>query len=163
MRVPRPWPATAWSTSGAPCGRSCARCTPGEGVAFLIDQNVQEKDGIFVDFFGRPAATTTVAAALAVKTGCALVPGHTAIGPDGRYRAVYDPPLEWTPSGDKQADIARLTQDLTRVIEGWMREQPRAVAVDPSPVEDAAVGPVAEHGPSPRPVRPARILSTGAE
>ena len=44
-------------------------------VAFLIDQNVQEKDGIFVDFFGRPAATTTVAAALAVKTGCALDPG----------------------------------------------------------------------------------------
>jgi Kdo2-lipid IVA lauroyltransferase/acyltransferase len=96
----------------------------GQGVAFLIDQNVQEKDGIFVDFFGRPAATTTVVAALAVKTGCALVPGHTTIGPDGRYRAVYDPPLEWTPSGDKQADVARITQELTRVIEGWIREHP---------------------------------------
>jgi KDO2-lipid IV(A) lauroyltransferase len=96
----------------------------GEGVAFLIDQNVQEKDGIFVDFFGRPAATTTVVAALAVKTGCALVPAHTTIGPDGRYRAVYDPAVEWTPSGDKQADIARITQELTRVIEGWIRENP---------------------------------------
>jgi KDO2-lipid IV(A) lauroyltransferase len=96
----------------------------GGGVAILMDQNVQEKDGIFVDFFGRPAATTTVAAALAVKTGCALVPGHTTIGPDGRYRAVYDPPLQWTPSGDKQADIARLTQELTRVIEGWIRQHP---------------------------------------
>jgi KDO2-lipid IV(A) lauroyltransferase len=93
-------------------------------VAILIDQNVQEKDGIFVDFFGRPAATTTVAAALAVKTGCALLPAHTIIGPDGRYRAVYEPPLEWTPSGDTQADIARLTQELTRVIEGWIREHP---------------------------------------
>jgi KDO2-lipid IV(A) lauroyltransferase len=93
-------------------------------VAILIDQNVQEKDGIFVDFFGRPAATTTVAAALAVKTGCALIPAYTAIGPDGRYRAVYEPPLEWTPSGDRQADIARLTQQLTRVIEGWIREYP---------------------------------------
>ena len=40
-------------------------------VAVLIDQNVQEKDGIFVRFFGRPAATTTVAAAVALKTGCA--------------------------------------------------------------------------------------------
>ena len=96
----------------------------GGGVAILIDQNVQEKDGIFVDFFGRPAATTTVAAALAVKTGCALVPAYAAIGPDGRYRAVYDPPIEWTSSGDKQVDIARITQALTRVIEGWIREQP---------------------------------------
>lgn len=96
----------------------------GGAVAFLIDQNVQEKDGIFVDFFGRPAATTTVVAALAVKTGCALVPGHTTIGPDGRYRAVYDPPLEWTPSGNKQADVAHITQELTRTIEGWIREHP---------------------------------------
>ena len=96
----------------------------GGGVAIVIDQNVQEKDGIFVDFFGRPAATTTVAAALAVKTGCALVPGHATMGADGRYRAVYDPPLEWTPSGNKQADVARLTQELTRVIEGWVRETP---------------------------------------
>jgi KDO2-lipid IV(A) lauroyltransferase len=96
----------------------------GEGVAFLIDQNVQEKDGIFVDFFGRPAATTTVVAALAVKTGCAVVPARTTIGPDGRYSAVYDPAVEWTPSGDKQADIARITQELTRVIEGWIREDP---------------------------------------
>jgi KDO2-lipid IV(A) lauroyltransferase len=96
----------------------------GQGVAILIDQNVQEKDGIFVDFFGRPAATTTVAAALAVKTGCALLPAHTTIGPDGRYRAVYNPPLEWTPSGDRAADIALLTQELTRVIEGWIREHP---------------------------------------
>ncbi len=40
----------------------------GQGVAILVDQNVQEQDGIFVDFFGRPAATTTVAAALTVKT-----------------------------------------------------------------------------------------------
>ena len=96
----------------------------GGTVAILIDQNVQEKDGIFVDFFGRPAATTTVAAALAVKTGCALVPAHTTIGADGQYRAVYDPPLEWTPSGDKQADVARLTQELTRSIEGWIRKAP---------------------------------------
>ena len=44
-------------------------------LAVLIDQNVQEKDGIFVRFFGRPGCTTTVAAALALKTGCAIVPG----------------------------------------------------------------------------------------
>ena len=34
-------------------------------VAIVIDQNTQKKDGIFVEFFGRPACTTTVAAALA--------------------------------------------------------------------------------------------------
>ena len=96
----------------------------GRGVAVLIDQNVQEKDGIFVEFFGQPAATTTVAAALAVKTGCALVPTHTLLEPDGRYRLVYDPPLAWEPSGDRRVDVAAITQQLTAVIERWVRETP---------------------------------------
>jgi KDO2-lipid IV(A) lauroyltransferase len=93
-------------------------------VAILVDQNVQEQDGIFVDFFGRKAASTTVAAALAVKTGAALVPAHCEALPDGRYRLVYDPPLEWTPSGNRQQDIADLTQRLATVIEGWIRAAP---------------------------------------
>jgi KDO2-lipid IV(A) lauroyltransferase len=93
-------------------------------VAFLIDQNVQQSDGIFVDFFGRKAATTTAVAALAVKTGCPIVCGYTLLEPDGRYRLVYTPPVEWTPSGDREADIAGLTQKLTSLIESWIREAP---------------------------------------
>jgi Kdo2-lipid IVA lauroyltransferase/acyltransferase len=96
----------------------------GSGVAVLIDQNVQEKDGIFVEFFGWPAATTTVAAALALKTGCALLPTRTLLLPDGRYRLVYDPPVALEPSGDRRADVAALTQALTRTIESWVRETP---------------------------------------
>ena len=96
----------------------------GAGVAILVDQNVQEQDGIFVDFFGRPAATTTVAAALAVKTGCALVPVHSEALPDGRYKFVYGRPLEWAAGGNRAEEIARLTQELTSVIEGWVRERP---------------------------------------
>jgi len=96
----------------------------GQGVAILIDQNVQAKDGIFVEFFGRPAATTTVVAALAVKTGCALVPCHSEIQTDGRYRMVYEPALVWSPSGNRQADIAHLTQELTRRVEAWVRQVP---------------------------------------
>ena len=96
----------------------------GRGVAFLVDQNVQEQDGIFVEFFGRPAASTTVAAALALKTGCAVVAGRALPLPDGRYRLIYDPPLSFRASGDRNADIARLTQQIASHIEGWIREQP---------------------------------------
>ena len=96
----------------------------GAGVAILVDQNVQEQDGIFVEFFGRPAATTTVAAALAVKTGCALVPVHCEARPDGRYTFVYGRPVEWTTTGSREADIARLTQELTTEIESWVRARP---------------------------------------
>jgi KDO2-lipid IV(A) lauroyltransferase len=93
-------------------------------VAILIDQNVQAKDGIFVRFFGRPACTTTVAAALALKTGCAIVPVHCLLQPSGRYRMIYGPPVEWTGTGRRDEDLAALTQALTTVIEGWVRETP---------------------------------------
>jgi KDO2-lipid IV(A) lauroyltransferase len=93
-------------------------------VAVLIDQNVQARDGIFVEFFARPAATTTVAAALAVKTGCALMPVRTVLTADGRYRLLYEPEVRLPSSGDRRADIARLTQALTARIEAWVREHP---------------------------------------
>jgi len=100
------------------------RLREGGAVGILLDQNVQESDGVFVEFFARPAATTTAAAAFAVKTGCALLLGHTEIKPEGRYRLVYDPPVRWSSSGDREDDIRRLTQVLTRRIEGWIREVP---------------------------------------
>jgi KDO2-lipid IV(A) lauroyltransferase len=96
----------------------------GQGIAILVDQNVLPRDGIFVEFFGRPAATTTVAAALAVKTGAPLVPCRTELLGDGRYRLTYAPAVDWSPSGEREADVACLTQRLTRQIEDWVRETP---------------------------------------
>ncbi len=101
-----------------------ARLRRGEDVAILIDQNVLEPDGIFIEFFGRPAAATTVAAALHVKTGCGLVPGCAEALPGGRYRLRYERPIENEPSGNRLADVARLTQRLNDNIEGWVRERP---------------------------------------
>lgn len=92
-------------------------------VAIVIDQNVQEKDGIFAEFFGRPACTTTVAAAVALKTGCTILPVHCPLGADGRYRMIYGPPVEWS-GGRSPEDVAALTQKLTSIIEGWVREYP---------------------------------------
>jgi KDO2-lipid IV(A) lauroyltransferase len=96
----------------------------GAGVAVLVDQNVQEQDGIFVDFFGRPAATTTVAAAVARKTGCVLMPTRAVLLPNGHYHLTYEPPLEWTATGDRDTDVAAITQALTKRIESWVRETP---------------------------------------
>lgn len=96
----------------------------GRGVAMLLDQNVQEGDGIFVEFFGRPAATTTVGAALALKTGCALVPAWTELRRDGRYVLHYEPAIEVDAGADRDAEIARLTQAVARRTEAWIRRSP---------------------------------------
>jgi KDO2-lipid IV(A) lauroyltransferase len=96
----------------------------GRGVAIVMDQNVQASDGVFVRFFGRPAATTTVVAALAAKTGCAIVPGRCVFVPGDRYLVRYEAPIRWEPGGDRDGGIAALTQALTSQIEAWVREDP---------------------------------------
>jgi KDO2-lipid IV(A) lauroyltransferase len=94
-----------------------------KSVAVLIDQNVQS-GGVFVDFFGRPAATTTVAAALALKTGAPVLPGFTELLPNGRYRTFYRPPIRYRPTGDRLGDLVALTQKLTTTIEEVVRSRP---------------------------------------
>ena len=56
-----------------------------EGVGILIDQNTTRDAGVFVDFFGRPACTTTVLAALALRTGATVVPGVLIWTAPGRF------------------------------------------------------------------------------
>lgn len=93
-------------------------------VAMVLDQNVLQQDGIFVEFFGRKAATTTVAGALALKTGCALVPAWTELQRNGRYRLRYEPALEVRADADREAEVARLTQELAARTESWIRRVP---------------------------------------
>jgi Kdo2-lipid IVA lauroyltransferase/acyltransferase len=93
-------------------------------VAILVDQNVQEKDGVFVRFFDQAAATTTVAAALALKTGAALIAGSSRLGRDGRYRLFYRPALEARPGADRRLELLRLTQAVTTQIEEFVRAEP---------------------------------------
>lgn len=98
----------------------------GETVAFVIDQNVHLDDAVFVDFFGRKAATTPVASWFALKTGASLVPVFCFPIEDGRYRAVYEPPLEVEAYRDMGRDEAleALTSELVAIQERHIRERP---------------------------------------
>jgi KDO2-lipid IV(A) lauroyltransferase len=98
----------------------------GETVAVVIDQNVHLEDAVFVDFFGTKAATTPIASWFAWKTGAALVPAFSFPLPDGRYRAVYEEPIDAAPYRDLPRDeaILALTQKLADIQERYIRERP---------------------------------------
>ncbi len=98
----------------------------GRDVGFLIDQNVQESEGVYVPLFGRPASTTPAVAALALKTGLPVVCGFACPGPrPGHYRIRFYPPLTFRPSGDREADLRRATARLNQCIEEVIREYPQ--------------------------------------
>jgi Kdo2-lipid IVA lauroyltransferase/acyltransferase len=95
----------------------------GRGVALLIDQHIQGRDAVHVDFFQRPAATTSLLAALALRTGAPVVPVFALpIGP-GRYRLIYEHPVE-PPPADTEEAVREFTQRCTDVLEMYVRRHP---------------------------------------
>jgi len=94
-----------------------------ETVAILIDQHIQPKDAVTVSFFGRPAATTSAVAALALRTGAPVIPTFALPLPDGRFRCVYEHPID-PPLADAANPITELTQRCTDVLEMYVRRNP---------------------------------------
>ena len=95
----------------------------GEGVALLIDQHMHSPDAIWVNFFQRPAATTSTLAAIALRTGAVVIPVFALPLPDGRYRFVYEAPVD-PPEAAGDDAIREFTQRCTDVLEMQVRRRP---------------------------------------
>jgi Kdo2-lipid IVA lauroyltransferase/acyltransferase len=101
------------------------RCLGRNGtVGVLIDQNVSWKEGIFVDFFGRPACTTDGFAQMALRGETPVFPAFTVRKPDGRYRLIVGEEVNIIRTGDWDADVKANTQQFTSIIEEMIRQYP---------------------------------------
>jgi KDO2-lipid IV(A) lauroyltransferase len=94
-----------------------------QAVAVLIDQHIATSDAVYVEFFNRPAATTSALAALALRTGAPVVPVFALPLPGGRFRMVYEHAVEPPAAGDEHA-VREFTQRCTDVLEMYVRRYP---------------------------------------
>jgi KDO2-lipid IV(A) lauroyltransferase len=95
----------------------------GQGVAVLIDQHILGRDAIYVDFFSRPAATTSAVAALALRTGAPVVPVFALPNDRGGYRLIYEHPIA-PPDAEAPDAVLDFTQRCTDVLEMYVRRNP---------------------------------------
>jgi Kdo2-lipid IVA lauroyltransferase/acyltransferase len=95
-----------------------------EGIGVLIDQNVAAREGLFVDFFGRPACTGVGLAVLALQSGAPVLPMFMARQKSGKYKLIFKPPVEVSQTEDYEKDLLENTQRFTKVIEDLVREYP---------------------------------------
>jgi KDO2-lipid IV(A) lauroyltransferase len=97
----------------------------GGTVGILSDQNTAIEEGVFVDFFGIPASTTSGLARIALRTDAAVVPGFLSWDEvRQKYRLGFEPAVELARTGDEEADVRECTARFTRVIEGYVRAHP---------------------------------------
>ncbi len=92
-------------------------------VCLMIDQNTVEREGIFVDFFGRKAAANTTVSQLYLKKGIPLVP--VFLHNEGE-EIILDilPEIDYAARIGEPAALAELTQQLTWLVESQVRKFP---------------------------------------
>ncbi len=94
-----------------------------ELIGFILDQNMINTEGVFVDFFGKPACTSPGLAYMAAQSQAPIVPIFIKRQPDGRHLIRVMPALE--PPADREPETIRLaTQTYTRILEDYIRANP---------------------------------------
>lgn len=98
----------------------------GELLGMLIDQDIDDVDGVMVPFFGVPAYTARGVAAYAIKSGAAIVPLAIHMQPDGKHRIMVLPLLELPLGRDnEERRIEELTALCSETIERLIRIYPQ--------------------------------------
>lgn len=80
--------------------------------------------GVFVDFFGHPAATTSGPIILAKKTGATILPMITIREKNNKHKILIDSPMELESTGNLEKDILLNVQRYTKILENYVRKYP---------------------------------------
>jgi KDO2-lipid IV(A) lauroyltransferase len=94
-------------------------------IGLLPDLNTLDDEAIFVDFFGVPAATTFLVAKMALRTQTPIVPVFSPWNAEiGKYLIDVEPLISVETTGDEEADIRRVTTEITQRVENQIRQYP---------------------------------------
>jgi KDO2-lipid IV(A) lauroyltransferase len=95
----------------------------GQIVTMLGDQSAS-RESVFVDFFGRPAATHGGPAAFSLKTGAPIVMGFLTRKPEGTYVIMFEEVPQADLRGYTEENVVELTRRHTAILEKHIRLHP---------------------------------------
>ena len=97
----------------------------GADVGLLIDVNTLRDQGIFCDFFGIPACSTTGLAVFALRSDAPVVPGFLIWDEQlKKHRLKFEPEIPLIRTGDFKEEVRLNTARFTKVIEDCARRHP---------------------------------------
>ena len=93
-------------------------------IGFVIDQNMNERNGVFVDFFGVKACTTDAPAKLALKFNCPVVPIFCERNGFEKFTINICSPVPLKRGRNNVETILNTTREYTKVFEKFILERP---------------------------------------
>lgn len=92
-------------------------------LGIVADQDIDSVEGVFVNFFGRPAYTPIAPVNLAMRTGAALIPVFL-IRKNSKYKFIVENEIKIDITKDKERDLLVNTVKWTDVLERYIRQYP---------------------------------------
>jgi len=115
---------TIYSQPRNTCVDTTIRTLRNNELVFIpIDQNFGTA-GVFVNFFGRQAATATGPIIFAQRTKAALLPCFIVRQDDDTHKIIFEPELALEAVGSSEETIQLNIQRLTDIIEKYIRKYP---------------------------------------
>lgn len=97
----------------------------GKSVSMVVDQHAASAEGVEVEFFGHPARQHKTPALLHLKTGLPIIPVLVRRTSDNfEFECIFGEVIAPAPTGDKERDIAYITQQVAWSIEDIIRQDP---------------------------------------
>ena len=105
-------------------GRIMRALIRGEIVAMLGDRDIASQGGVEMPFFGKPAAFPRGLAALAVRTGAAILPGFVIRQGDNLHKLFFEKPFFADSSGNDSERETELLREWIRILEKYVALYP---------------------------------------
>ena len=107
------------------CVTACFKVLERNELLFMpVDQNYGAAGRVFVDFFGRKAATAPGPIVYALKTDAPVLPAFVLPEQDGRFRIVIDPPMPIVSRGTERETVVHNTGVMTARVEQYVGQYP---------------------------------------
>ena len=97
----------------------------GFASGLLIDTNINPKEGIIIDFFGKPLRQTSTPAFLARKFNAAIIPVAIRTDDESKYTVQIFDELKVPNTEDAEADVLQATQDQADWLASLIKKEPK--------------------------------------
>ena len=95
----------------------------GKILGFLADQDAGP-GGAFINFLGKTASTPMGPAVFSRRFNAPVLPAFIIRQPNGRHLVKIGEPMHFEDTGDTDADLLRFTEQMTKILEQVIRENP---------------------------------------
>lgn len=105
--------------------RQCLKVLSENCLLAIVGDKDFSSGGVKIDFFGKEMLFPKGPAAFSIMTGAPIIPGFTIRNNDNTSTLVFEPPIEFKQTGNRENDIKALVSNYKKVIEDYIRRYPQ--------------------------------------